>query len=168
MTFLLLYWRQIAAVAGVGLLLGGAAWWSHARYEAGVRDERARAERERRSDEKRTDAITKESGHAFAVNLDSLNSRVTQLLAVPDVPAIRLCSPAPAVQVPAAAGQSDAAAGGQQPAVRMGSDIGDDALVLAGRCERDRQQLIALQGWIRGSVRTERCSPPSSLDTAHG
>lgn len=148
MTWLLKYRRHLIALAIVAAVAGSLAWWGHTRYRAGVRDEQARAERVRHADKARTDAITQESGHAWNVNLEALNARVTTLLAVPDVPAIRVCSTAPQVRVPTAPAGTDDAAEGAGPDLRVGPDIGGRALVLAAECERDRRRLTALQAWV--------------------
>jgi hypothetical protein len=70
---------------------------------------------------------------------------------------VRLCdSPGGSLPRPAnTAGSPDAATGGGQPAVRDGEsavspepDISRGLVSLAARCERDRQTLMALQGWL--------------------
>lgn len=83
---------------------------------------------------------------------NALESQVSSLLSKPH-PAIRLCKPAASGgQVPgtatAATSPNGQPAGGLD-AVRLGDDIGRAAVVLAGECERYRQQLSALQEWIR-------------------
>lgn len=81
-----------------------------------------------------------------------LESQVAGLLSKPR-PAIRLChDSAGGGQVPIPAGTPsgpDGRTGGQVDALRLRDDLSGAILVRASTCERYRQQLSALQDWIR-------------------
>ena len=153
-TLLLKYWRQIL---GTLAIVGAFLLFSHVRYTAGYEAAEAkmaqavaRAEAATKAAEAKARAITEAQDREWQKQRDSLQNRITDLLAKP-APAIRLCKPASRSNVPAvpdATGRHDDATGDDRSGVRAGPDIGSAALVFAGKCERDRRQLKALQDWV--------------------
>lgn len=152
-------WLYIGAAAAI---IGGVWWFSHARYQAGYGAAQAtmaeavrKAEAATKAAEARAQSISEAHDREWQTERDQLQSRVTDLLARP-APAMRLCKSASRSDVPAvpeATGQPDAAAGADGSDLRVGEDIGRAALVLAGKCERDRRQLSALQDWVAEQAR---------------
>ena len=154
--------KRYAAPLAILLLLAGA-WLWHGRAvraadAAGYR--RATAEMQARILqanaatavlEEQQRAKTNAAAAAWESTRNDLQSQVDSLLA--RKPVVRLCkSASSAVPVPSAttsASQPDVAPFGSEPAVSVGPDIGAAAVVLAGECERYRNQLNALQVWVR-------------------
>ena len=158
-TLLLKFWPHILVAVVVIAIVG---WFSHSRYTAGYEAAQAvmaeavrKAEAATKAAEAKARAITEAKDREWQTERDQLQSRVTDLLSRP-APAIRLCKSTGRSNVPAvpdATGEHDDATGGGGSDLRMGEDIGSAALVLAGKCERDRRQLKALQAWVAEQAR---------------
>lgn len=150
--------RYLPHITAVVALIGAIWWYGHSRDQSGYRRAQAemseavrKAEEATRAAEARAQQITEAKDREWQTERNNLQGRITDLLARP-APAIRLCKSASRGEVPSDAGranQPDGTAGRNGQDLRVGDDIGSAALVLAGRCERDRQQLVALQAWIR-------------------
>lgn len=151
---LLRYWPHALALIA---LAAAVAWASHARYQAGyeaatvtMTEAVRKAEAATKAAETQARAITEAKDREWQTERDELQGRITGLLTRP-APAIRLCKPSgrrdvPAV--PAATGESHAAASAGEPAVQAGDDLRPRLVMYGGDCERTARQLSALQMWV--------------------
>lgn len=149
--------RFLPYIAAGLALFAAVAWYGHKCDQSGYRRAQAhmaasvaKAEAATKAAEANARAITEAKDREWQTERDNLQGRITGLLSKP-APAIRLCRAADRSELPAvptATGEHDAAAGVDGSGLRAGEDIGGAALVFAGKCERDRRQLSALQGWV--------------------
>lgn len=156
MTFLLRYWRVLAAAAAAALILYAI---SHVINKAEARGYAA-ATAEMAAMVATANAATmalelrqREQSNKAAVAWESkrneLQSQVNGLLA--RGPVVRLCRPASSAPLPGASGTPgsfDEPTGKPIDAVQAGPDIGSAAVVFGGECERYRRQLSDLQSWV--------------------
>lgn len=144
-TLLKRFWPILA----VASLVAGLGVWhfsqTRAAYRAGYeartaemlqRVQKARAENER---------IRIDAERAYAARDRALVDRVLNI----DVRPIRLCVPAPRLREADATPSIDAAPVESRPTLQASDDIARPLVRYGSDCERTRQQLEALQSWVR-------------------
>lgn len=151
---LLRNWKWVALlVAAIGIL-----WWSNHRYQAGYRAAQAemaaqvaKAEAATRVAEiesrKRAEAVDIE----YQTKLQDLDARYRD--AVGRIGPVRVCKPASRREVPGAsepAGRDHGGAGGDGlPEAHGERDIGPSLVELARLADKQTQQLVACQAFVR-------------------
>lgn len=152
------YWKPLAIIL---LLAGAVAYVNYqkaASYRNGVAAQQQadaagllKAEQDRKLTEDAWRARFDSAALEYAANGRALQDRISGLNRAHAAP-IRLCNSAHSSAMPDAAGSSStvtAAASGDRSDMRAGADLGPALLVYAGKCEQDRQAVIALQGLLK-------------------
>lgn len=150
MIYLALLKRFWPFLAGAALLAGVGLWHTTKVREAraqGYAQARVEYQAEMDNERERQREINERTERDWSTKVDALNRRSLSIVAGD----IRLCVPAPEVRTAHPASSADDPPPRPRPIVRAGENIAGPALVFASQCERDRQQLIALQSWILSS-----------------
>jgi hypothetical protein len=150
--------RYLPHIAAVAALIGALWWYGHRcdqtgyeRAQAEMAEAVRKAEEATRAAEARAQQITEAKDREWQTERNTLEGRITDLLARPAAP-IRLCKSAGRGQVPGVPGparEPDGAAAEPGSAMQAGPDLRGPLVLYGGDCERTRAQLSAIQAWIR-------------------